>query len=206
MRYRVTGAAALAAVVLALAALAGCGRPQATVRYVTGGPDEKVTYDSATFQLARGAKVQIILHRRMAAPLGTADADFEYVYFELPEAKRYGWLREDNVPAYRWIREGGHDRLWRGAAGQMSQRAADSKQHMHFDFRVTMEPVAGTEGGAYVLTGSLRMEEDTVRTQGLINRYGDWMLTLLGEKPKPPPPMRAPSKPKKPAAPAPGAK
>jgi len=174
--------ALLAAAVAAIGA-AGCGKPHATIRYATGGPDEQVRYDSATFQLARQRKVQIILFRRTAAPIGEADPDFEYLFFQLPERARYGWLRDDGVPAYRWVRQGGQDRVWLGTAGQVRLRMRDSKQRMHFDFRATMEPVAGTPGGAYVLAGNPKVVEDTVKTQSLINRYGEWLASIVNPKP-----------------------
>jgi len=179
---------------LALAALAGCGGPRATIRYARGEPQEVVTYDSATYQLAKGNKVQILLFRRMAAPIGTADADFEYTFFELPERKHYGWLREDAVPVYRWVRQGGRDHLWLGTTGQESLRSAGTAGHMHFDFRVTMEPLRDTTGGAYFLTGKVKLIEDLVLTQGLINQYGDWLVSLLGLKPpaSPAPKIRLP--------------
>jgi len=204
----------LAAVALAAA---GCGRPQATIRYVAGGPDETVTYSSTTYQLARGQKVQVVLFRRTAAPIGEADPDFEYVFFELPERARSGWVKEDNMPVYRWVREGHRDQVWAGTTGQARQTSGDSKQHLHLDFQVTMEPVAGTTGpygsglnkdGAYLMTGNIKCAEDMVMTQGLINKYGDWLLSLLGQKPQAPPggptvkslqnfPKPKPSQPKK---------
>jgi hypothetical protein len=182
--------AALAAAGLALAALAGCGQPQASIRYTVGGPQEPVTYSTATFQLTRGDKVQILLFRRTAAPIGQADPDFEYTFFELPEKDRYGWLKEDMAPVYRWVREGGRDNVWLGASGQARFWWADNKQHVHFDFRVTMEPLRDTPGGAYFLTGNIKVTEDPERTQGLINQYGDWLLSLLGIKPAPSPALK----------------
>jgi len=181
---------------LALAAVMGCGGPQATIRYMSGGMQEMVAYDSATYQLAKGNKVQVLLFRRTAAPVGTADADFEYAFFELPEGKHYGWLREDGVPVYRWVHQGGRDHLWLGATGQEGLRSADSGAHMHFDFRVTMEPLRDTPGGAYFLTGNVRLTEDPVLTQGLVNQYGNWLVSLLGLKP----PEKAPPKSKSVAA------
>lgn len=176
---------ALAAVAVAATALAaGCGYPKATIEYMTGGV-ETVQYDSATFQLARDSKIQIILFRRTAAPLGAADSDFEYVYMELPERRRYGWVRQDRMPVYRWVREGGRDHLWWGVAGQVGLRPGDLKQHMHMEFRTTMEPIAGTAGGSYFLRGNVRLLEDAVVTQGLINRYNDWLATLLRPKAAP---------------------
>jgi len=180
-----TKAAAWLLAALALAA-AGCGRPQATVRYVAGGSDETVFYDSATYQMARGQKIQVILFRRMAAPIGEADPDFEYVFFELPQRLRVGWVREDAMPVYRWVREDHHDRLWAGTSGQARETPGDSAQHLHLDFQVTMEPLAGTPGGSYLLTGHIKCTEDMILTQGMINKYGDWLLNLLGQKPKAP--------------------
>lgn len=187
MRRNAGRAVVWAAIGVALALGAGCGGPRATIRYTGGGPDETVTYESATYQLARDRKVQIILFRRVAAPVGTADADFEYVFLELPERDQYGWLRDDRVPAYRWVRQAGRDHVWLGTAGQVRLALRDSKLHMHLDFRATMEPVAGTAGGAYVLAGDLKVVEDTVRTQGLINRYGEWLGSIVNPKPPPEP-------------------
>jgi hypothetical protein len=177
---------AILAAGLALALAAGCGKPQATVRHMTGGPDETLDYDLAVFQLAKGEKVQIILFHRVAAPVGEADPDFEYTLFELPEREHYGWVRDDNVHVYRWVRHGSRDYLWRGTSGQAGLVPGDAKRHMHFDFQVTMEPMQGTQGGSYVLSGRIKVMEDMVVAQGLENRYGDWLLSLLGMKPKEP--------------------
>jgi hypothetical protein len=190
----------LAGAMLAVGLAAGCAKPQATLRYATGGLEEDVTYDMAVFQLARDRKIQVILFRRTAAPIGEADPDFEYVFFEVPERDRFGWLKEDRVPAYRWVRQNSEDRLWVGTAGQIREEFWQRKRSLHFDFQTTMEPVAGTPGGAYVLAGHIRCTEDMVLTQGLINRYGDWLLTLLGQKP---PPAAGPKPKAKAAAPAP---
>jgi hypothetical protein len=168
---------------LALTVLAGCGPPQATIRYTAGGPTEQVAYDSATFQIAKGGKYQVVLFRRVAPRLGTADPDFEYTFFELPERDRYGWLREDNVPVYRWVHQSGRDHLWLGATGQESMNDTENDQFLKFDFRATMEPLRGTPGGAYFLTGAIRLTDDPTVTQSLINRYGDWLLSLLGVTP-----------------------
>ncbi|MFO8012068.1 MAG: hypothetical protein R6X20_02065 [Phycisphaerae bacterium] len=175
-----------AAAALALAA-AGCGRPEAVIRYTTGGPDEAVRYDSATFQLARGDRVQIVLFRRKAAPIGTADPDFEYVFLELPEKKRYGWLRADRVPAYRWVHAAGEDHVWLATAGQVRMRFADGKEHVHFDFRMTMEPVRGTAGAPYVLEGDVKVLEDVFRTHTLVTRYGPWLARIVNPETKPEP-------------------
>ena len=183
MRRLTRPAILLALAALPLVLLAGCGRPTARIRYVTGGPDETVSYDSATFQLARGRKVQVVLFRRTAAPIGEADPDFEYLFLELPEQPHYGWLKADRIPAYRWVRHDGHDRIWLGAAGQVRMALADSKQHMHLDCRTTMEPLPGTPGGAYVLAARLACPEDPIRTQSLINRYGQWLQSLLASPP-----------------------
>ena len=145
--------------VLALAVLvsaAGCGgKPQASIRYLAGGSDATVAYDVAVYQLARDQKVQIILYRRVAAPVGTADPDFEYVFFEVPQADSYGWLREDNVPAYRWIHHNGQNQVWRATAGQVKEWVAPDEMSMHFTFEATMDPAAGTEGTAHILSGRL---------------------------------------------------
>jgi hypothetical protein len=58
-----------------------------------------------------------------------------------------------------------------------------------------MEPMAGTPGGAYVFSGSVQCNDDIVQAQGLMNRYGQWMLTLVGKLPKesPNPPAKSPA-------------
>jgi len=181
MRYvGLTGVYLVAAAALAAA---GCGEPRATIRYATGGPAESVGYDSATFQLIRDRKVRIILFRLAAAPVGEADPDFEYLFFELPERAQYGWLRADRVPAYRWVHKSGRNYVWLGFAGQVQLRMRDAKQHLSFDFRVTMEPVAGTPGAAYVLAGKPGVVEDPVKTQSLINRYGERLSAIVNPKP-----------------------
>jgi len=180
-----------AAIVLAAGLAAGCGHPRASIRYVAGGPDEPVLYQTATFQLGKERKVQFILLRRQAASIGTGDPDFEYVFLELPEREKYGWLKEDGVPAYRWVHEDGRDHVWLGASGQVQMRPDFlSKDHMHLDFRVTMEPIAGTAGGAYVLGGVVKFREDMVYSQGLMNRYGPWLRSLISPKPAAPKPRK----------------
>jgi hypothetical protein len=180
----------------ALAAAAGCGgQPKAAVRYMTGGPDEIVKYDLAVYQMARGEKMQVMLFRRTAAPVGEADPDFELVLLELPHRDRYGWVKEDDVQAYRWVRQNSRDSLWRAASGQVSMRGIDDSSHIHLDFQTTMEPMASTPGGAYVFSGSVQCNEDIIQAQGLKNRYGDWLLTLVGKQPKEPakPPAKPPA-------------
>jgi len=191
----------VAAAALALLAAAGCGGPQVSIHYMTGGPDETVAYDMAIFQLARGNRIQVFLFRKTAAPVGVADHDFELTFFELPEKSRYGWVKEDNVPAYRWVRQESRDHLWRGTAGQVGIRGATDMEYIRFDFQTTMEPIAGTPGGVYVLSGNVRCTEDIVQAQGLWNRYGNWLLSLVGIKPKEPPrpPGRTPAPSKMPA-------
>ncbi|MBE3069365.1 MAG: hypothetical protein IMZ66_03925 [Planctomycetes bacterium] len=175
-----------AAAALALVCLAGCGHPHATVQYTSGGAGQDVTYDSTTFQLAKDYRVQVLLFRRTAAAIGTADSDMEYVFFELPERDDYGWLKGDRLPVYRWVREAGSDHVWLGASGQAAMAMGDSKQHMHFTFRVTMEPVGDTPGDAYVFSGTFKVVEDAFRTQSLINRYGPWLGSLVNPKPEAP--------------------
>jgi len=177
-------ALAIAAALASLAVTAGCGGPEARIRYLAGGPDDTVRYDTATFQLARDDKVQVVLFRRTAAPIGTADPDFEYVILELPERRRYGWLAEDRVPAYRWVRQGGRDYVWLATAGQVALRLADDKTRLRLDFRMTMEPVCGTAGSPYVLQGNIQVAEDVFRTQSLINHYGPWLASVLNPKPQ----------------------
>ena len=181
------------AAALALAAAAGCGGGQqkASIRYITGGPDEAVKYNMAIFQMARGQKVQVMLFSRTAAPVGEADPDFELVLLELPERDRYGWVKEDGVPAYRWVRHDKHDSLWQATSGQVSMRVADDGSHIHLNFQTTMEPMAGTPGGVYVFSGDLQCTEDIVQAQGLMNRYGEWLFSLVGKKPKEPAPSAA---------------
>jgi len=177
---------AAALVVLALGALAagGCG-PSARISSAGGGRERTVYYDSAAFQLARGHLVQIVLYRRTPAPFGDPDPDFEYVFFQVPEEKRFGWLREDNLPIYRWVREAGRDQLWQGTAGEGQIRfgLAPDRDHIHFDFHVTMVPLRDTGGSVYVFSGDVKCNEDLARTQGLMNRYGEWLARLLTSTP-----------------------
>ncbi|MCX5683092.1 MAG: hypothetical protein NT049_05330, partial [Planctomycetota bacterium] len=184
------------AAVVALAAAAGCGGPpKAAIRYMTGGPDETVKYDLAIYQMARGEKMQVFLFRRTAAPVGEADPDFELVLLELPHRDRYGWVKEDDVQAYRWIRQNSHDSLWRATSGQVSMHESADDSHIHLDFQTTMEPILSTPGGAYVFSGNVQCNEDIIQAQGLKNRYGDWLLTLVGKKPTEPPkpPAKSPA-------------
>jgi len=162
----------------------GCA-PSARISSAAGGKDQTVSYASATFQLARGHLVQIILFRRTPAPFGNADPDFEYVFFQVPERDRFGWVREDNLPIYRWVRQGGRDSLWQGTAGEGTLRFGilSDKGHVHFAFHVTMAPIHNTAGGVYIFSGDVKCDEDIVRTQGFMNRYGDWLSRLLATKP-----------------------
>ena len=181
MRYvGLTGVYLVAAAALAVA---GCGQPRATIRYATGGLAEPVGYDSATCLLGRDRKDGTIRLPGAAPPAGEADSDFEYLFFELPERAQYGWLRADRVPAYRWVHKKGQDYVWLGFAGQVQLRMRNAKQRLSFDFRVTMEPVAGTPGAAYVLAGKPAVVEDTVKTQSLINRYGERLSAIVNPKP-----------------------
>jgi hypothetical protein len=170
-------------VALAFTAL-GCG-PQARISSAAGGKDQTVSYESATFQLARGHLVQIILFRRTPAPFGNADPDFEYVFFQVPERDRFGWVREDNLPVYRWVRQAGRDSLWQGTAGEGGIRFGilTGKGHIHFNFHVILSPIHDTAGGVYVFSGDVKCDEDVVRTQGFMNRYGDWLSRLLAIEP-----------------------
>jgi len=169
--------AACPPVLILLVALAftasGCG-PSARISSAAGGKDQTVSYESATFQLARGHLVQVILFRRTPAPFGDPDPDFEYVFFQVPEDNRFGWVREDNLPVYRWVRENGKDQLWQGTAG---------KGHIHFNFHVILSPIHGTAGGVYVFSGNVKCNEDLPRTQGLLNRYGEWLERILASEP-----------------------
>jgi hypothetical protein len=175
--------ALMAVGVLTLAS--GCGgKPQATIRYLAGHSDAETTYDLAIYQLARDQKIQVILYHRVAAPVGTADPDFEYVFFEVPQTESYGWLREDNVPAYRWVHENGKNLVWRGTAGQIKERMSLDETSMRLWFEVTMEPAAGMNGMPHILSGSIGMDEDIITAQGLMNRYDEWLRAILGEKPR----------------------
>ncbi|MCX5648592.1 MAG: hypothetical protein NTX40_05775 [Planctomycetota bacterium] len=186
-------APALLALALAFAA-PGCG-PSARISSAAGGKDQSVSYASATFQLARGHLVQIILFRRTPAPFGDADPDFEYVFFQVPERNRFGWVREDNLPVYRWVRENGKDQLWQGTAGEGHIRfgVLSDKGHIHFDFHVTMSPIHETPGSVYVFSGDVKCTEDLPRTQGLLNRYGEWLSRILATKPADEPPPLKPA-------------
>ena len=170
------------AATLTLVAAGGCGGPRAYISRAAGGEDETVRYDSATFQLARGRRVQVILFRRTPAPIGEADPDFDYVYFELPERKRFGWVRQDRLPIYRWVRKEGRDQVWLSASGEARMKFGDYKQHMHFEFHVTMAPVGETGGSPYLFSGQIKCREDVVRTQGLMNRYGEWLESLVAPR------------------------
>lgn len=124
-------------------AAAGCIQSTIDVPEVFQEPDLPVTaphgqgwWDCATFRLARGGRVQIILFRALgeraaeagaaqsladesagadasaegAAPAAPAMPDsFEYLYFELPERPHSGWIRRDRLPAWRWVRLAGPD-------------------------------------------------------------------------------------------------
>lgn len=178
----------LAAVLVLATMAAGCGdRPQALVRHTEGGVDETVNYNLATYQLAKDHKVQIVLFRRAAAPIGQADPDFEYVFLEIPDGGQYGWLKEDNVPAWRWLHEDGRDRIWTATAGQVKLRIAGYVRHVHLDFKATMEPIAETSGGPYIFSGKILCAEDMVVTQNEINRYGHWLRSILSRKMPPTP-------------------
>jgi len=188
MSIRRAWSATAKAVVLILGAgvffASGCG-PSARISSAAGGRDQSVSYESATFQLARGHLVEIVLFRRTPAPFGDPDPDFEYVFFQVPERHRFGWVREDNLPVYRWVRENGKDQLWQGTAGEGSLRFGilTDKGHIHFNFHVTMSPIHGTAGGVYVFSGDVKCTEDLPRTQGLMNRYGEWLERILAAKP-----------------------
>jgi hypothetical protein len=160
-------------VALAAALAAGCGgRPEARLQYVQAGTEETVIYESGTYELVRDGKVRIVLFAWDQPPPRPADAGFEYVSLEIPERKTYGWLRQEGVPAYRWVHRDGRDHVWLGTAGQVRMRPAQDKRHVHVDLRMTMEPVAGTVAEAFVFLGDLRFKEDSLLTQGLINRFG----------------------------------
>ena len=176
---------------------AGCAQSQVTIRHAGGEADETPKYDVMTYQKARDHKIQIVLFQRLAAPLGEADPDFEYVFLEFPEAATYGWLKEDKVPIYRWVRQGKKDTIWQGTSGQVTLHFAPGDEHVHAEFHMTMEVVRG-EGDSQVMTGTVVCPENAVRTQGLINHYGGWMESLLGMKLDPSegkaPAMKSPGK------------
>ena len=89
--------------------------------------------------------------------------------------------REDNLPIYRWVREGGRDQLWQGTAGEGHIRfgLASGRSRIHFDFHITMVPLRDTGGSVYVYSGDVKCSEDLARTQGLMNRYGEWLARLI---------------------------
>jgi len=185
MNLRILALARWVPLLVALAFTAsGCG-PSARISSAAGGRDQSVSYESATFQLARGHLVGIVLFRRTPAPFGDPDPDFEYVFFQVPERNRFGWVREDNLPIYRWVRENGKDQLWQGTAGEGRLRfgVLSDKGHIHFQFHVTMSPIHQTPGSVYVFSGDVKCTEDLPRTQGLMNRYGDWLERILATKP-----------------------
>ncbi len=165
---------------------AGCGRPRATILSATGAPDAEITYDSATFQLARGERVQIVFFRRVPAPLGEADPDHEIVVIELPERSVYGWVREDHVQAWRWVHARGpdgrmEDRLWHLASGEAEMDFEDLGLVLDFECHATLVPIGETGGGVWVFEANLEVREDAARTQGLLNRYGEWLRSLVAE-------------------------
>jgi hypothetical protein len=186
IRRACSATAKAAVLILGAGALfaSGCGS-SARISSAAGGKDQSVSYESATFQLARGHLVGIVLFRRTPAPFGDPDPDFEYVFFQVPERNRFGWVREDNLPVYRWVRENGKDQLWQGTAGEGSLRFGilTDKGHIHFNFHVTMSPIHDTAGGVYVFSGNVKCTEDLPRTQGLMNRYGEWLERILATKP-----------------------
>jgi len=167
------GAAALA--------VAGCGASEVTLRHTAAGIEEVVRYDSATFALARDRKVHVVLFRQMGIAAGAAKPDVEYVFLELPEKRRYGWLRDDRVPAYRWTHVSSRDDVWLGTVGRVRLRFADAKQRLRLDVEMTMHPVGGTGGEPYVFQADLWLAEDAVRTQDLINRYGPRLASLVDQ-------------------------
>ena len=181
------------AAALAVSAAAGCGSSQAVLRPIAGGMPETLRYDQAIFQLAKGRKVQIILFSQTAAPVGEADPDFELVLFELPERQSYGWVKEDNISAYRWVRNNGRDHLWRASDGKARLHVADDKTWLQLNVEATLEPLSVTADPPYVFTADIRCVEDMVAASGIMNRHGDWLLELLGQKPKAPPPRKSKS-------------
>jgi len=120
----------VAAAALVLPAAAGCGGPQATVHYMTGGPDETVAYDLAVFQLARGGKkakekyqigeelelrvLRIDLeHRRIALSERALDLEAEPLIDEMqerPERGR-GHDRDRERGRERWREEDLNDKF-----------------------------------------------------------------------------------------------
>ncbi len=176
-----------------IAAAAGCGSSEAVLRPIAGGRPETIRYDRTIFQLAKGQKVQVILFRQTAAPIGYADPDFELVLFELPERASYGWVKEDNIPAYRWVRKDGRDHLWRASDGKVRLHVADDKTWLQLNVEATLEPLSVTADPPYVFDADIRCVEDMAAANGIMNRYGDWLLELLGQKPKAPPPRKTKS-------------
>lgn len=176
---------------LAAMALVGAacqpGRPagQGLVREDAGQPDEPLRYQSATYQLVRGGRVQVVLFRRLAGeadPSAGPDAgDFEYVSLDLPERSHYGWLREDAVPAWRWVREGGRDRVWHAASGRAVLGFSPDKASIQARIEATLVPLVPPEGGVEILKGRAALREDVRRTQGLLNAYGGPLQALVAE-------------------------
>jgi len=177
MRRR-AGAVAFLAAAVSLA-LAGCGTPEAALRDEADGAEEPVWYETAIFALARGGKIRIVLFRQMGTAGAPGEADFEYVFLDLPEKRRYGWLRDDRVPAYRWTHTLGQDRIWLGTMGHVSLRFFDNKQRLRLDLEMTMRPVGETAGRPYVYEAEMWVTEEVVRTQELIDRYGARLAALV---------------------------
>jgi hypothetical protein len=185
------GRGRLAAEVLAAMALAvaGCqpGRPagQGFVREAAGQPDVPLRYPSATYQLARGGRVHMVLFRRLAGeaePSAGPDAgDFEYVFLDLPERPHYGWVREDAVPAWRWVRQGGRDRVWHAASGRAALGFSPDKASIQARIEATLVPLVPPEGPVEILKGGAVLREDVRRTQGLLNKYGGPLHALVAE-------------------------
>jgi hypothetical protein len=190
MKRAVMRMRSILAILAMAAALAGVGcgggAQQATVRYDMGGPEEITVYSTVAYQYAKGEKVQVVMVRRPVAPAGTPEADFEYVYFELPNRDRYGWLAEDKVPVYRWVREAGRDTVWLGMAGNVRESTFGGRETMGFHFEVTMDPLVG-DGRPHVFSGAVQMKENVVAVQGFINHYGLQLMALLGQHALPAP-------------------
>ncbi len=199
----------LAGAVVAALLAAGCIQTTTDVPEVFREPDLPVEapsgpawWDCATFRLAREGKVRIVLFRTLGQSPGAAPprldentgaasppappsmpAAFEYLYFELPERPRAGWARQDDLPAWRWVRlrqaDGRpYDRVWRGEEGKATLRFGVLKESLRADLRVVMRPVGG-DGMAHMLGGTVVLAEDVVRTQGYANAYNPKLEALL---------------------------
>jgi hypothetical protein len=161
-----------------------------------GQAGQTLRYQSATYQLARGGRIHVVLLRRLGGEVAPGDSprsaeasagpdadDFEYVFFDLPERSHYGWVRQDDLPAWRWVRLAGRDRVWHAVAGHVALRFAPDKATAQAQLDVTLEPRVPRGGAPDTLNGRVALREDVLRTQGLVNEYGGRLATLLAAEP-----------------------